>query len=215
MKANQYLREVEVKFKTKPKNDQKITIGNPTDAVKFFTDLQDETQEKIIVLYLNQRNSISCFQIVSIGTSTAAVIDPKDILRTALLTNSQSIIALHNHPSGDPKPSDADIQVKHQLQTACNALDIQLLDCIIIGDAGLYFSFNEKGILKKNVPTYSKEKGKFRDEEQITIQKIKQSRTKGHTYICRKCGAYYFDRDSQCTCQHDFILQPKEQDIEK
>lgn len=160
MKANLYLREVEVKFKTKPKADQLVKIGQPTDAVKFFTDLQDETQEKIIALHLDARGTISCFQIVSIGSSISAVIDPKDVLRTALLTNSCSIILLHNHPSGDPKPSDEDIKVKHQLQTACNALDIKLLDFIVIGDAGLYFSFSEKGILNKNVPPYS------RDQEQ-------------------------------------------------
>lgn len=158
MKANQYIREVEVKFKTKPKADQLVKIGQPTDAVKFFTDLQDETQEKIIALHLDNRGTISCFQIVSIGSSISAVIDPKDVLRTALLTNSCSIILLHNHPSGDPKPSDADIEVKHQLQAACNALNIKLLDFIIIGDAGRYFSFNERGILNKNVPTYSRDK---------------------------------------------------------
>lgn len=163
MKANQYIREVEVKFKTKPKSEEKISIGSPTEAVKFFTDMQDETQEKNIAIHLDTRGTISCFQIVSIGNSTSAIIDPKDILKTSLLTNSCSIIVLHNHPLGDPKPSDADIQVKHQLQTACNCLDIQLLDFIVIGDAGLYFSFNEKGILNKHVPPCSKAKGTFKE----------------------------------------------------
>lgn len=147
MKANQYLREVEIKFKTKPAPAQTIKIGQPTDAVKLFTDLQDDTQEKTIALHLDTRNSLSCFQIVSIGTSTQTYFDPKDILKTTLLTNSCALILLHNHPSGDTKPSEQDIEVKLNLQQACKIFNIQLLDFIILGDSGLYFSFSEKGIL--------------------------------------------------------------------
>ena len=147
MKANQYLREVQVTFKTKPEPDQAMKIGNPTDAVKFFTDLQNETQEKAIAIHLDTRNSISCFQIVSIGNLNSTIFDPKDVLKTTLLTNSCGIIYIHNHPSGDPKPSKEDIEVVKSLQAACKIFNIKLLDSIIIGDAGLYFSFSEKGIL--------------------------------------------------------------------
>jgi len=148
MKANNYIREVEVKFKTKPKTDEKIQIKSSRTAVNLFRDLEDETQEKIIALHLDARATVSCFQIVFIGTSTSSITDPKAILRTALLTNSTSIILIHNHPSGDPSPSEDDIEVKTELSTACEHLNIKLLDFIIIGQNGKFFSCADKGILK-------------------------------------------------------------------
>ncbi len=148
MHANQYIREVEVKFKTKPTPDQLVKIGNPDDVVKFFTDLQDETQEKIIAIYLDTKSTISCFQIVSIGTLNSAPIEPKDILKTSLLTNSYGLILVHNHPSGDPKPSPEDTTACQALKAACKILNIQLMDFIIIGDNGMYFSFKAKGFIK-------------------------------------------------------------------
>ena len=148
MKANTYIREVEVKFKTHPKTREKVTISSSRAAVKLFRDLQKETQEKIIALHLDTRSTVTCFQVVFIGTSTQAITDPKAILRTALLTNSCSIILIHNHPSGDPTPSEDDINAKMQLATACAYLNLQLLDFIIIGDNGKYFSCADKGILK-------------------------------------------------------------------
>ena len=148
MKANTYIREVEVKFKTKPKTREKIKITSSGAAVKLFRDLQKETQEKIIALHLDARATVACFQVVFIGTSISSVFDPKAILRTTLLTNSNSIIIIHNHPSGDPSPSEEDIGAKIRLSTACEILNIQLLDFIIIGDNGKYFSCADKGILK-------------------------------------------------------------------
>ena len=149
MKANAYIKEVEVKFKTKPKTREQIKITSSQSAVKLFTDLQKETQEKIICLHLDTRNTVTCFQIVFIGTSTNAITDPKAILRTALLTNACAIILIHNHPSGDPSPSEDDIGAKIIVSTACKHLNIKLLDFIIIGDNGKYFSCADKGILEK------------------------------------------------------------------
>lgn len=148
MRANTYIKEVEVKFKTKPKKEEQIKITSSRAAVKLFRDLQKETQEKIICLHLDARATVTCFQVVFIGTSTSSITDPKAILRTALLTNSNSIILIHNHPSGDPSPSEEDIGAKIRLSTACEYLNLQLLDFIIIGDNGKYFSCADKGILK-------------------------------------------------------------------
>ncbi len=147
MKANTYIREVEVKFKTHRKTREQIKITSSGAAVKLFSDLQKETQEKIIALHLDARATVTCFQVVFIGTSTQSITDPKAILRTALLTNSNSIILIHNHPSGDPTPSEDDINAKLQLAIACAYLNLQLLDFIIIGDNGKYFSCADRGIL--------------------------------------------------------------------
>ncbi len=145
MEANQYIREVEVKFKTKPREQDKVKIKSALDAVNLFKDLQSETQEKVIAIHIDIHGTVSCFQVVFIGTSTATLTDPKPILRTSLLTNSRSLILIHNHPSGDPHPSTGDITIKNQLQGACKTLNVQLLDYIIIGDDSIYYSFADEG----------------------------------------------------------------------
>ena len=147
MKANAYIREVEVKFKTHPKTRETIKITSSRAAVKLFRDLQKETQEKIIALHLDTRSTVTCFQVVFIGTSTQAITDPKAILRTALLTNSNSIILIHNHPSGDPRPSPHDKEAITNIKSACKIFQLQLFDSIIIGKDRYYSVADQGGTL--------------------------------------------------------------------
>jgi len=88
-----------------------------------------------------------------IGTLTSSLAHPREVFRAAILANAAAIVATHNHPSGDPAPSAADVAVTRQLREAAKALDIDLLDHVICGDAkadprGLgYYSFREAGVL--------------------------------------------------------------------
>ena len=134
-----------------PNYNRKI-MKSATDVFAFFNDLQDATKEKLFSVCLNQNNEIVCFDLVSVGTSNRSLADPKDIIRAAILTNSVSIIMVHNHPSGDPHPSDADTLITRNMNKACDLFQIKLLDHIIIGN-GKYFSFNETGLM----PTTTKE----------------------------------------------------------
>ena len=74
------------------------------------------------------------------------VVHPREIFRTAIEDNAHSIILLHNHPTGDPKPSNADISLTEKLVQSSRTIDIEILDHIIIGDNN-YFSFLEKGLI--------------------------------------------------------------------
>jgi len=88
-----------------------------------------------------------------VGTATAALAHPREVFRIAVLASASSIIAVHNHPSGDPSPSAADIQLTRQLREAGQALDIPVLDHVIIGNvlddplSRGYYSFREVGLL--------------------------------------------------------------------
>jgi len=147
MKANAYLREVEVKFKRKPKTREKITITSSRAAVNLFRDLQKETQEKIIALHLDARAAVTCFQVVFIGTSTSSITDPKAILRTTLLTGAVGLIVIHNHPSGDPRPSPHDKEAITNIKSACKIFQLQLFDSIIIGKDRYYSVADQGGTL--------------------------------------------------------------------
>jgi DNA repair protein RadC len=109
--------------------------------------------EKFWVLCLNRRNRLRKQVEVSSGTATAALAHPREVFRAAIRESASAVVCAHNHPSGDPSPSAADIQLTRQLREAAAAVDISLLDHVIIGRRGAdplgrgYYSFREAGLL--------------------------------------------------------------------
>jgi len=109
--------------------------------------------EKFWVLCLNRKNRLLKRVEVSSGTATAALAHPREVFRAAVRESAAAIVCAHNHPSGDPAPSAADLQVTRLLREAARAVDITLVDHIVVGrvhadPAGRgYFSFREAGML--------------------------------------------------------------------
>jgi len=109
--------------------------------------------EKFWVLCLDRRNRLRKRVEVSSGTATAALAHPREVFRSAIREAAAALVCVHNHPSGDPSPSAADIQLTRQLREAAAAVDIPLLDHVIIGRRGAdplgrgYYSFREAGLL--------------------------------------------------------------------
>ncbi|WP_414663192.1 RadC family protein [Horticoccus sp. 23ND18S-11] len=109
--------------------------------------------EKFWVLCLNRKSRLLKRVEVTSGTATAALAHPREVFRAAVRESAASIVCAHNHPSGDPAPSAPDIQVTRLLREAARAVDIELLDHVVIGRAGAdptgrgYFSFREAGML--------------------------------------------------------------------
>jgi len=111
------------------------TIRNPEQVWKFFVQkVKGETREVFYCLYLSQSNGALCFEQVSIGTSTAGLIDLKGVMRTALLVGAESIILVHNHPSGNCEPSQEDKEMTKKFIEACKILNLEVLDHVIVGD---------------------------------------------------------------------------------
>lgn len=109
--------------------------------------------EKFWVLCLNRKNCLKKLVEVTSGTATSSLAHPREVFRSAIEHAAAGVVCVHNHPSGDPAPSAADVQVTRQLRDAARAVDIELLDHVIVGEAkgdprGLgYYSFREAGIL--------------------------------------------------------------------
>lgn len=109
--------------------------------------------EKFWVLCLNRKNRLLKRVEVTSGTATAALAHPREVFRAAIREAASAVICAHNHPSGDPAPSAPDVQVTRQLREAAKAVDIELLDHVIVGRASTdpqgrgYFSFREAGML--------------------------------------------------------------------
>ena len=110
-------------------------------------------QESFWVIVLDRKNHPLGRHMVSLGTLTGTMVHPREILRIAILGAASAIIVAHNHPSGDPAPSSADVSATRQLREACKAMDIPFLDHVIVGDAKAdprgegFYSFRQAGLV--------------------------------------------------------------------
>jgi DNA repair protein RadC len=121
-----------------------------TDSASIASMLQakyrDLRQEVFVVVFLNRANKVKQIETISSGGITGTVADPRIILKRALEEDAVNIILCHNHPSGNLKPSRADIELTNKIKEAARYLDIKVLDHIIVSDEG-YFSFADEGLL--------------------------------------------------------------------
>lgn len=123
------------------------TILSPNDAYEMIKEqLEGLDREQFIIACLNTKNEPTNISVVSVGSLNKAIVHPREVFKTAILSNASSIMAFHNHPSGDTTPSQQDIQLTHRLVEAGELLGIKLVDHLIIGD-GSFTSLKEKGYL--------------------------------------------------------------------
>jgi DNA repair protein RadC len=112
--------------------DKKIIIRSSKDIFDYCKDMQALPKEYLRGLYFNTKNKIIHDEIISIGTIDSSIAHPRDIIRPAILHNAASFIIVHNHPSGDTTPSQADIRLSEILKKASDIICIQFLDSVII-----------------------------------------------------------------------------------
>jgi len=98
----------------------------------FFRNLD---REQFIVCCLDAKHEVRAVNIVSVGSLTQAVIHPREVFKPAILANAHAVILAHNHPSGDPTPSDEDRAITERLQLAGDLLGIKVLDSLVFGDS--------------------------------------------------------------------------------
>lgn len=115
-------------------------------ASYFMEKLRHEDQEHFIVCFLNTKNRLLGYKEICVGSLDAAPVDIKEAMRWALRFKAHGMILVHNHPSGYPEPSDADINLTRQFRRATSFFDIRLLDHVIIGD-GEFASLNKNGLV--------------------------------------------------------------------
>ena len=122
-------------------------VKAPFEVAAFARDylrLHEKDRENFVVLILNTKNEIIAFETVTVGILNASLVHPREVFKPAIAASAASIIIVHNHPAGDPNPSDEDLLVTKRLMEAGAILGVPLKDHIIIGRDG-YFSFQEGG----------------------------------------------------------------------
>jgi hypothetical protein len=123
----------------------KGNIDAPEGIVKLLQEMQVMDRERAMVVYLDVKNNISGVENISVGSLNASIVHPREALKGSLLANAAHVIFAHNHPSGDPAPSREDRAITTKLIGAFDAIGIELIDSVIIGKEGRYYSFREHG----------------------------------------------------------------------
>ncbi|MDM5246427.1 JAB domain-containing protein [Lysinibacillus sp. G4S2] len=122
-------------------------IRSPHDAYKIFQEIVgDSDREVFAIACLSTCNEVNCFQIVHIGSINISIVQPSDVMKAAILSNSASILAFHNHPSDDSTPSPEDIAITKRLVEAGEIIGIDVLDHLICTSIG-FRSLKESGYM--------------------------------------------------------------------
>jgi len=111
---------------------------SPAKVYLDFRRMAKLDREHFIVLHLDGKSRILAKETVSIGSLNSAIVTPREVFKAAIYNNSAALILLHNHPSGDPTPSPADLEVTERLVEAGNLIGIEILDHVIIGNYDYY-----------------------------------------------------------------------------
>lgn len=140
-------------YELKVVRERRLGYG-PASAVRtsaevyaaFRARFEAADREEFLALFLDGKNHVQGFHVVSVGTLTASLVHPREVYKAAILANAAALIVVHGHPSGNPEPSAEDVAITRRLKEAGELLGIGLLDHVVIGD-GRYVSFADEGLL--------------------------------------------------------------------
>jgi DNA repair protein RadC len=127
--------------------EAKPIIESEKDVVRLVAPvLQDQKREMFLVLLLNTRHRLLKLETVSVGSLSASIVHPREVFRSAIQAAAAAMILAHNHPSGDPQPSDDDIEITLRLRDAGQTIGIEVLDHVIVSAGGKHMSFRKSGV---------------------------------------------------------------------
>ena len=134
---------------------ESVSLDNAEKVADYLRSAFEENpaQEAFYAVYLDRRSHPIGRHMITLGTATNTLAHPREVFRGAILANAAALIVAHNHPSGDPAPSSADIRMTRTLREAAQVLDIQLLDHVVCGHVEAdpmgkgFYSFREAGLV--------------------------------------------------------------------
>ncbi len=138
--------ELSKRLEAYPDSGKKAVIKTPEDVVEQVKSrLKGKKKEHFLALFLDTRNQLIGIAPISVGSLDASIVHPREVFKEALSATAASVIFAHNHPSGDPQPSEDDIALTKRLVQAGEIMGIEVLDHIIVGGTS-YISMKAKGL---------------------------------------------------------------------
>ena len=139
---------IELGKRVMARQGERPLIRSPQDVADLLMPrLCREQREHFFALLLSTKNQVLAMPLIAIGSLNAAIVHPREVFREAIRHSAAAVIAVHNHPSGDPSPSKEDLQLTRQLAQAGNLLSIPLLDHVVLGEQ-CHVSLKEQGIIE-------------------------------------------------------------------
>jgi DNA repair protein RadC len=128
-------------------NKRSVVIRSPADVFHNYQSLfKNQVRERFIVFWLNSANKVIGFEVISEGILNSSLTHPREVFRSAIVSSCASLILAHNHPSGNPEPSQEDISITKQLVESGKIIGIPVHDHIIFAD-GTFTSLAERGLI--------------------------------------------------------------------
>lgn len=120
----------------------------PLDSIRLIKNIIDDAdREKFIVISLDTKNQPTHVEICSIGSLNSTIVHPREVFKSAIISNAATIILAHNHPSGKLQPSAEDKILTERLKEAGEIIGIRVLDHVIVGNTEEYYSFKEHNLI--------------------------------------------------------------------
>lgn len=124
-----------------------LRVEGPEDVARIARAILPTDREGFVVIHLDSRHHVRSVELASIGSLNASIVHPREVFKAAILANASAIIVAHNHPSGDPEPSNEDIAITKRLGKAGEILGIDLLDHVIVGGRKKLYSMRAERAL--------------------------------------------------------------------
>lgn len=128
------------------KSRKDIFLNSPADVFGYLSNISRLDKEVMHGLYLDVKNKLIWDEVISVGTVSLSIVHPREVFKPAFVHSAVGIILVHNHPSGDPEPSNDDLAITKRLKKVSEYINISLLDHVIIGDNN-YISMKSRGLI--------------------------------------------------------------------
>ena len=140
--STRLVRETEFTYPTR------FQVTEPSEVATILQDyFQDKDREEFLIVLLDTANTMTGLSQISVGGLSSSVVEPRQIFKTAILANAAAVILAHQHPSGNPEPSQEDIKITRQLVEAGEIMDIPVHDHLIITESD-FTSLAERGVIR-------------------------------------------------------------------
>lgn len=146
-RAAQLLAAAEVGSRLWPDGEPAPVLRGPETVFQLTKDIRGANREHFVGFYLNTRNQLLRREVISIGSLNASIVHPREVFTPAIAVSAASLILAHNHPSGDPTPSEEDLAITRRLTEAGRLLGIDILDHVVVARDS-YASFKERRLLR-------------------------------------------------------------------
>jgi len=128
------------------KDKKTVLLMTPEEVFDELKDYRNHKKEHFVIFYLNSRNQEIQREIISVGTLNANLVHPREVFESAIKHSAAQVLIAHNHPSGDPEPSETDLSITKRLVEAGKILGIEVVDHVVIGKDG-WVSFKDKELI--------------------------------------------------------------------